>query len=101
MLKRLAEFRPVQLRRIAPGPCQALTHRNDNLPGRRRPATAGKRRSPTLALACHWFDRDGRLECRWQGESGDDATSADGEHRMAGGGSLGGRGRNQALAVGS
>jgi hypothetical protein len=24
-------------------------------------------------LACHWVDRDGRLECRWQAEPDGDA----------------------------
>jgi hypothetical protein len=53
-----------------------LTHSNDNLPGLRRPAAAGKRRSPTPALACHWFDRNGRLECRWQVETKEDGPAA-------------------------
>ena len=69
----LANFRLVQLRRIAPWPQQAAFSNhprlNDNLPGFRRPAAAGKRRSPTPALACHWVDRDGRLECCWQFET--------------------------------
>jgi hypothetical protein len=39
---------------------------NDNLPGLRRPK--GQRRIPTPALACHWFDRNGRLECHWNVE---------------------------------
>ena len=64
----LANFRLVQLRRIAPWPQQAAFSNhprlNDNLPGFRRPAAAGKRRTPTPALACHWVVRDGRLECR-------------------------------------
>jgi hypothetical protein len=76
----LADFRLVQLRRIAPGPHQAAFSNhpllNDNLPGFRRPAAAGKRRSPTPALACHWFERDGRLECRWHFET--DATPGGG-----------------------
>jgi hypothetical protein len=37
---------------------------NDNLPGVRRPK--GRRPIPTPVLACHWIDRNGRLECRWQ-----------------------------------
>jgi hypothetical protein len=78
MFKRLAKsglagFRLVQLRRIAPGLHQAVfpnhPYLNDNLPGFRRPAAAGKRRSPTPALACHWVDRDGRLECCWHFET--------------------------------
>jgi hypothetical protein len=48
---------------------------NDNLPGLRRPK--GQRRIPTPALACHWFDRNGRLECRWQAESNGDAPIGD------------------------
>jgi hypothetical protein len=77
MFTRLAEFRLVQSRRTAPGPREAFTHSNDNLPGLRRPAAAGRRRSPTPALACHWFDRSGRLECCWQVETNDDAPIAD------------------------
>jgi len=46
---------------------------NDNLPGFCRRAAAGKRRAPTPVLACHWVDRDGRLECRWQAEPDGDA----------------------------
>jgi len=61
-----AKFWPVQSRRGAPAPCLAsvLAHSNDNLPGIRRPAATGERVTP--ALACHWVERDGRLECRWQ-----------------------------------
>lgn len=73
MFTRLAEFRLAQSRRIAPGLREALTHCNDNLPGLRRPA---RRRSPTPTLA-RWFDRDGRLECRWQVETSGDASIAD------------------------
>jgi hypothetical protein len=73
----LAKFRRVQPRRIAPGRHEAglsnRTYCNDNLPGFRRPAVVGRRRSPIPALTCHWFDRDGRLECRWQVETNDDA----------------------------
>jgi hypothetical protein len=65
------------LRRAAP--CQAgfsnQTPANDNLPGLRRPK--GRRRIPSPALACHWLDRSGRLECRWQVESSGDAAIAD------------------------
>src|ERR1700738_2433513 len=82
MFTRLAKFRLVQPWRIAPGPRETVfskdmfsagvfsrdIHSNDNLPGFRRPAATGKRRSPSPALACHWFDRNGRLECRWLGE---------------------------------
>jgi hypothetical protein len=82
MFTRLAKFRLVQPWRIAPGPREAMfskdmfsgdMHSNDNLPGFRRPAATGKRRSPSPALACHWFDRNGRLECRWLAETSDDA----------------------------
>jgi hypothetical protein len=69
-----ARFWPVEPRRDAPVSCQAglPAHGNDNLPGFRRPALSGKRRSATPALACRWIDRDGRLECRWQaGPDGD------------------------------
>jgi hypothetical protein len=58
-------------------------HSNDNLPGLRRPK--GPRRIPTPALACHWIDRNGRLECRWQAVPGGDAPIGDfDEHGMTG-----------------
>ena len=66
MFKRLAKFRFLQPRRMAPGLREA-THANDNTPGRRCPG--GARRIPSAALACHWFDRNGRLECRWLAET--------------------------------
>jgi hypothetical protein len=71
----LAQLWPVQPRRVVPRPHLAdrPTHSNDNLPGFRRPAAAGKRRAPTPVLACHWVNRDGRLECRWHAEPDDDA----------------------------
>jgi hypothetical protein len=87
MFTRLAKFRLVQSRRAAPGPRQAfthsqtLTHSNDNLPGFRRPE--GRRRIPTPALACHWLKRNGRLECRWQLETSDDAPLADADTNAA------------------
>jgi hypothetical protein len=68
MFKTLAKSWLAPSRRLAPGPRLAITHCNDNLPGFRRPA-AGRRRTP--ALACHWFDRNGRLECRWHAETDD------------------------------
>jgi hypothetical protein len=87
MFERLAKFRLVQSRRTAPGLRQALTHSqafthsNDNLPGVRRPR--GRRRIPAPALACHWFNRNGRLECRWQVETSDDAPIADADTNAA------------------
>ena len=68
-----ARLWPVQPRRPRPQQAGLATHCNDNLPGFRRPAATGKRRSPMPALACHWFERDGRLECRWQAEPDGDA----------------------------
>jgi hypothetical protein len=59
------------------------THSNDNLPGLRRPK--GQRRIPSPALACHWFNHNGRLECRWQAEPSGDAPIGDfDEHRTMG-----------------
>ncbi|SHK48046.1 hypothetical protein SAMN05444159_3361 [Bradyrhizobium lablabi] len=84
MFKTLAKsglkgFWPVQPRRIAPVPHEVglsnATHSNDNLPGLRRPK--GRRRIPSPALACHWIDRNGRLECRWQVVHGGDAPIGD------------------------
>jgi hypothetical protein len=96
----LAGFRLVQSRRTAPGPGEAVMHSNDNLPGLRRPK--GRRRIPTPALACHWIDRNGRLECRWQAVPGGDAPIGDfDEHGMTGrasGLSMQPRGRSLALA---
>lgn len=84
MFARLAEFRLVRSRRIAPGPRGAVTPCNDNLPGFRRAAEAGKRRSPTPVLACHWFNRNDRLECHWLAETGDAPSGAFDEHRPTG-----------------
>src|ERR1700674_700827 len=66
----LSRLRPTQPRRLAPGRLQAVfshhQHLNDNLPGFRRPVAAGKRRTPTPALACHWvLTEANQLECRW------------------------------------
>jgi hypothetical protein len=73
------------------------SHSNDNLPGLRRPK--GRRRIPSPALACHWINRDGRLECRWQVEPAGDAPSGDFDEHGAAGRSLGlPRGRRLALA---
>jgi hypothetical protein len=71
----LARFRPAWPQVLAPRPHQAgvAAFANDNLPGARRPAASGKRRSPTPVLVCHWLDRDGRLECRWQADPDGDA----------------------------
>lgn len=68
MFKRLAKFRLLEPRRIAPG-LRAATPANDNLPGFRR---AGRlRRIRSQVLVCHWFMADGgtRLGCRWQSEA--------------------------------
>jgi hypothetical protein len=81
MFKRLAEFRLVQSRRTAPGPREAIIHPNDNLPGFRRPAATGQRRPPSPALACLWFNRKGRLECRWQVEMDDVPIDDFDEHK--------------------
>jgi len=74
-----ARLWPIQPRRLAPRPYQAgcSNHANDNLSGFRRRAAARRRRSPAPVLACRWLERDGRLECRWQAEPGDDAPILD------------------------
>lgn len=101
MFARLAEFRLVRSRRFAPEPHAAIMHCNDNLPGFRRPAATGKRRAPTPVLACHWFNHNGRLECRWQAETNDAPTDAFDEHhatgRSCGGSSMQPRGCGLAL----
>ena len=113
MFKRLAKsrladlkrggFRPLPPRRVALRGAGFFndTHSNDNLPGFRRPK--GQRRIPTPALVCHWFNRDGRLECRWQAEPNGDAPISDfAEHattgRASGLSSTQPRGRGLALA---
>lgn len=86
MFAKLAKFRRVRLRHLLPALCD-VRHSNDNLPGFRRPAATGKRRSPPPALACHWFNRNGRLECRWQAATDDGAPIGDfdeHEHGAAG-----------------
>jgi hypothetical protein len=84
----LARFWPVQPGHIARGLHGAGPHRpysNDNLPGFRPPAVTGKRRSPTPALACHWFLRDGRLQCCWHPVTNDARTGdSEGEHPLPG-----------------
>ena len=76
LLSGLARFWPAQPRRVAPAPQPAgpPTYCNDNLPGLRRPKE--RRRTPVPALACHWVDRGGRLECRWQAKPDGDAPSS-------------------------
>ena len=67
-------FRPLRPRRVAlrgAGFFNA-THSNDNLPGFRRPK--GPRRIPSPALACHWIERGGRLECYWHPAAGGTPT---------------------------
>ena len=80
MFTKLAKSWLAQSRRTAPGPRLAITHCNDNLPGFRRPAAAGVRRSKTPALACHWLHRDGRLECCWHLETDDAPTGGRNEY---------------------
>ena len=78
---RLEGFRPLQPRRIAlrGAGFSSDSHSDDSLPGFRRPK--GRRRIPSPALACHWLDHNGRLECSWQAEPSGDAPIADvGEH---------------------
>jgi hypothetical protein len=96
-------FRPLQPRRVALRGAGFFneTHSNDNLPGLRRPK--GQRRIPTPALVCHWFNRNGRLECRWQVEPHGDTPIGDfNEHittgRTSGLSSTQPRGRGLALA---
>jgi hypothetical protein len=105
MFKRLAKsglagFRLVQSRRTAPGPGEAVMHSNDNLPGLRRPK--GRRRIPTPALACHWINRNGRLECRWHLDINDTPSGGVDAHQHSAPGRACGRStpqsRNLALA---
>ena len=79
---RFGELRSLQPRRVALRGAGFFidthsndTHSNDNLPGFRRPK--GQRRIPTPVLVCHWFIRNGRLECRWQAEPNGDAPIGD------------------------
>jgi hypothetical protein len=80
-------FGPLEPRRFAlrGAGCFNDAYSNDNLPGFRRPVAVGKRRSPTPALACHWFKRNGRLECRWHPERDDSppGNSDEQEHSTA------------------
>jgi hypothetical protein len=84
MFAKLAKFRRAGLRHLVPAPSDVM-HSNDNLPGFRRPVATGRRPSPTPALACHWFDRNGRLECRWQAESFDETSveEPEGPHALS------------------
>ena len=68
MFKRLAKFRLLEPRRIAPGLREAMPA-NDNLLGFPRPK--GPRRIRSQVLVCHWSLIDGgtRLGCRWQPEA--------------------------------
>jgi hypothetical protein len=84
MFEKFAGFGLLGLRRVTPGPRAAIMHGNDNLPGPRRPAEAGKRRSQTPVLVCHWFNRNGRLECHWQAETNDAPGGAFDEQRATG-----------------
>ena len=79
MFEKLAKFRLVKPRRMAPHWLEAV-HSNDNTPGRRR--AAGRRLSPLPKLACHWvFIDESRLECRWRVESLDETSEqSDGRH---------------------
>jgi len=103
MFARLAKFRRVGLRHLVP-PLGDVVHSNDNLPGFRRPAAMGGRRPPTPALASHWFNCNGRLECRWQVETSDAPTDDFDEHqrpttgRASGRSSMQPRGRGLAPA---
>jgi hypothetical protein len=70
-------FRPRELRRITlrEAGFSNVSPSNDNLPGFRRPK--GQRRIPAPALACHWIERNGNLECRWHVEASGDAPIGD------------------------
>jgi hypothetical protein len=84
----LVRFWPVQPQRVAPlrhaVGLSCATHSNDNLPGLRRPK--GRRRIPSPALVCHWINRNGHLECRWQAEPDGDAPVGDFDEPSATGG---------------
>src|SRR5260221_5141342 len=72
MFEKLAKFRLVKPRRMAPHWLEAV-HSNDNMPDRHRPAS--RRPSPRPVLACHWvFIDESRLECRWMVESFDETS---------------------------
>jgi hypothetical protein len=94
----LGGVRPLKPRRIALRRAGFVdTHSNDNLSGLRR--LKGQRRIPSPALACHWINRDGRLECRWQVEPNGDVPIGDfDEHGAFGQSPMQPRGRRLALA---
>jgi hypothetical protein len=74
MFREHAMVWPFRSWRIAPRRVAAFnnSHSNDNRPGLRRPP--GQCRRPKQALACHWIEIDGRLECRWEQAKGDAAS---------------------------
>jgi hypothetical protein len=76
MFTRLARIRRVGLRHLVPMAGDVI-HSDDDLPGFRRPAATGRRQAPPPALACHWLNRNGRLECCWQAETNSDAPIGD------------------------
>ena len=84
---RLAGIRLLQPWRVAPAAHVAVFSNNkpsnDNLPGFRRPK--GQRRIPTPALVCHWINRNGQLECRWQTEPNGGAPISDFDEHCAAG----------------
>jgi hypothetical protein len=94
-------FRPLLPRVALRAGLFSETPSNDNLPGLRRPK--GRRRIPSPALACHWVDRNGRLECHWQAAPDGDAPIGDFDRhgttgRASGLSSMRPRGRRLALA---
>ena len=65
MFREHASMSPFRSWRIAPRRAAQFnnSHSNDNRPGFRRPS--GQCLRPKQALACHWIEIDGHLECRW------------------------------------
>ena len=69
------KFKRAEPRQVAPH-WPAATHANDSLRGRRR--AAGRRRSPSLILACYWvLTEANRIECRWNVEEPDSRSLPD------------------------
>ena len=95
MFNKIATFRALEARRIAPGPIGAM-HSNDNLPGIRRLAD-GRGARPKLALACHWYLIGGRLECRWDVETPEVAPVAEFEPQAEAGSAFSARPRHDHL----